>query len=49
MGVERVVLDFMRWITLGTVAVLGIIVLISFGIPRRKTVSPRRYLPEKHR
>jgi hypothetical protein len=49
MGVERVVLDFMRWITLGTVAVLGIIVFISLRIPRRKTVSQQRYLPEKHR
>jgi len=49
MGVERVVLDFMRWITLGTVAVLGIIVFISLRIPRRKTVSQRRYLAGKRR
>jgi len=49
MSVERVVLDFMRWITLGTVAVLGVIVFISFRIPRRKNVSQQRHLPEKRR
>jgi hypothetical protein len=48
MSVE-VVLDFMRWISVGTGAALGIIVLIGLGMPRRKTVSMRRDIPEGHR
>jgi hypothetical protein len=44
MGVKDIAFDFMRWIFLGTGAALGIIVLISLGMPRRKAVNAR---PEK--
>jgi len=45
MGVKEIAFDFMRWISLGAGAALGIIVLISLGMPRRKAASSR---PEKH-
>jgi hypothetical protein len=35
MDVQIVLLDFSRGITVGTAVVLGIIVLVSVGIPRR--------------
>jgi len=37
MGIQTVLLDFTRAITLGAGAVLAIIVLVSLGIPRRST------------
>ena len=49
MGVQTVVIDFMRWITVGTGTVLALIVLISLGIPRRSTVKLRRHLANKSR
>jgi len=48
MSVEEVAVDFMRWVSLGAGAVLGIIILIGLGMPRRKSVSVLQNLPEKH-
>jgi hypothetical protein len=50
MDVQTVFLDFSRGITVGTAVVLGIIVLVSLGIPRRVTpASPPRHLVGKSR
>jgi hypothetical protein len=49
MGVQTVVVDFMRWITVGAGTVLAIIVLISLGIPRRSSANLRRHLANKSR
>jgi hypothetical protein len=49
MGVQTVVVDFMRWITVGAGTVLAIIVLISLGIPRRSSANLRRHLADKSR
>jgi len=49
MGVQTVLIDFMRWITVGTGTVLGIILLVGLCIPRRSTASLPRHLAEKSR
>ncbi len=49
MGVQSVFLDFTRSITVGAGVVLGIIVLVSLGIPRRAIASlPRHQAGKSH-
>jgi hypothetical protein len=44
MGVREVLVDFLRWIALGLMAVLALIVIVGIGIPRRTPVTLRRRL-----
>src|SRR6266498_5948989 len=47
MDVQSVLIDFMRWITVGTGTVVGVIVIAGLCIPRRSTVSLPRHLDKK--
>ena len=42
MGGKAALLDFLRWTALGLGAVLALIAVVGFGIPRRILVGPRR-------
>lgn len=42
MGGRDVLLDFLRWTVLGLGAVLALIAVVGFGIPRRTLVTSRR-------
>jgi hypothetical protein len=46
MDVQSVFVDFSRGVTVGTAVVLGIIVLVSIGIPRRVIAGslPRHFV-----
>jgi len=41
MGVQSALSDFMRWVTVGTGTVLGVILLVCACIPQRSTARPR--------
>jgi hypothetical protein len=42
MGIGRVLVDFLHWVVLGVAAVLALIAILGFGIPRRTAVTLRR-------
>jgi len=48
MDVQNVLLNFTSGITVGTAVVLGIIVLVSLGIPTRANVQPRHLAEKSH-
>jgi hypothetical protein len=48
MDVQNVLLNFTSGITVGIAVVLGIIVLVSLGIPPRAIVRPRGLAEKSH-
>jgi hypothetical protein len=49
MDVQSVLLDFSRGISVGIAVVIGIIVLVSLGLPRRVVASlPRHQAGKSH-